>query len=85
LLVPNSKLIIANLNPSLSPYYILSKTLASINSDLGNESILKPIAKNSTTLSAPSMSTRTQVSKHVVVFKPHKQKNATNPNLGVMP
>ncbi len=43
LLVLNLKLIIANLNLGLSPHKILGKTLASINFDLDNESILKPL------------------------------------------
>jgi len=60
LLVPNLKLIIANLNLGLSPHKILGKTLASINFDLDNASIRKPLANFFATLNAPPMSTKTQ-------------------------
>jgi hypothetical protein len=73
------------LNPGLSPHKILSKTLASINFDLDNESILRPLAKKFATLNSPSVSIRTQIFKHALVLKPCKQKNAINPNPKTMP
>ncbi len=75
LLVPNLELIITNLNPSLSPHKILGKTLANINFDLDNESILRLSTIFFATLNAPSMSISFQVFKHAPVLKPCKQKN----------